>query len=96
MSIIWIYAISRVGLSGLYAGQPSCVTKTLMLDISQIFHPNVFKPALYIGIIDFLYFIPLSLPLTLAGRGGGGTKSAQSKVYRLQFLAHFPTDQEEF
>ena len=79
--------MSRVRL----AGWTSCMHKLLTLDITSKFFNHFFMPVKIMGTIDFLHFIPLSLTLTLPGV----TRSAQSNIFWLYFLACFSTDQNK-
>ena len=60
---------------------------------TQIFQQKSCIPAMLIGTICFYHYIPISLTLSLTLPGG--TRSAQSKISWLHFLAHFSTDQDE-
>ena len=70
---------------GWLASCPSCVTKTLTLDITgKLHHFLSYLKAILKGTIDFYHFKPLSLTLTIQGV----TRSAHSKSYWLHFLPH--------
>ena len=70
------------------ACQPSCVAKTLTLDITRtVFNHFLFMPAMPISTNDFYHFIPLSVAFALPGGGGGGGGSqGQRKPNLLGFI----------
>ena len=67
--------------SGRPAECPSCVSKTLTLDVTSKLFIHFFHTCHAKRRIGFYHFILLSLTLTLPG--------AQSKTFWLHFLAHF-------
>ena len=79
------------------------VRLALVLDITCTFLTEfVFIPALLLGIIDFYYFIPLSLTLTLFGGvgegwgwGRGSHKVSTEQNLLLSFSLSFLTVQDE-
>ena len=83
ISIIWTYVMNRGWLFDLHSNNLH------VWHCMQTFPPNSFIPARCISTIDFYYFIPHTVTLTLPGV----TRSAQSKTSWLHFLTHFWTDQ---
>ena len=72
------------------ADWPSCVAKTLTLDVTRKLLKcsiNFFMPAMLIGTAEFSYITFTDLDLL--------TRSAPSKTYWLHFLAYFSSDQDK-
>ena len=69
---------SSVRPSGQMAGpptsRPSCITTTLMLDITHKLSTIIFIPLILIGTVDLYHFIPLSVTLTFVAGHKVSTK----------------------
>ena len=92
MGIMWIYVMIEFCSFVRPASQPSCMAKTLTLDITSNFCPSdFFIPPMLIDTMDLYRSISLSLTFTLAGV----IRSAQSKTSWFHLLVHFSTDQDE-